>query len=505
MLWSLVKIILFIVLTAALTITAGILLESSGGVRISLSGTEFIMAPLPAAILTFVILLLMWILLKVLSLFLVIMQFLSGDETALSRYFNRNRESKGFRALSEGMMALALGEGRLALAKVARAEHYLRKPELTALLSAQAAELVGDRVKAEAVYKEMVQNSATQFIGVRGIMKQKLADGDTEMALKLAEHAFGLKPGHQDTQDILLKLQVSSEDWRGARKTLIAKMKHGNLPRDVHRRRDAVLALSEAYEALQQNRPEVSHAAAIEANRLSPDLVPAAVMTAQAYIAQDKPRYAVRVLKKAWEAKPHPDLSAAFASIVPDETPASRIKRFRSLEKLHPYHRETRLILAELHISAEDFPAARLALGGLAEENPDVRALTVMAAIEHGEGSSDTVVKGWLARAVVAPRGPQWVCDSCQALVGEWAAICTNCESFDSYSWRSPQAASVVATPGLGMLPLIIGDSKEQGDPCVMDTDVEDPGKLDTGFQDAGKELEAETFQNASETIPFKK
>ncbi|MDG2405784.1 MAG: heme biosynthesis HemY N-terminal domain-containing protein [Paracoccaceae bacterium] len=464
MLWSLFKIILFIACIAALTLIAGSLIEASGGVQITVLGFEFSLAPLQAVILALVLLLLGWVLLKLASFMVAVLRFINGDDTAVSRYFNRNRERKGFQALSEGTMALASGEGRLALVKAAKAERYLVQPNLTNLLTAQAAEMVGDQRKAEAVYKRLVQNSATRFVGVRGIMKQKLAEGDTETALKLAKHAFDLKPSHEETQDVLLKLQAIDEDWSGARKTLLAKLKYGNLPRDVHRRRDAVLALSEAYEALQQDRPDAAHIAAVEANRLSPDLVPAAVLTAHGYIAQTKARSAVRVLKKAYEAQPHPDLAAAFAQIVPDETPVQRIKRFQSLVKPHPDHRETRLLLAELQITAEDFPAARRALGSLSEEAADVRALTIMAAIERGEGGSDTVVKGWLARAVTAPRGPQWVCDNCSSLSSEWSVVCTNCASFDSQSWRIPPAPTDYLSIGSGMLPLIIGALDDQND-----------------------------------------
>ena len=466
MLWSLVKIIFFIALIAVLTLAAGALMEASGGLQATFSGFEFTLAPLQAAILTMILLVLVWLTLKILSFMMAVLRFLNGDDTAVSRYFNRNRERKGFQALSEGLMALASGEGRLALAKASKAERYLGRPELTNLLTAQAAEMVGDKRKAEAVYKQLVQNTTTRFIGVRGIMKQKLADGDTQTAMKLAEHAFDLKPSHEDTQDVLLKLQASSEDWAGARKTLSAKLKHGTLPRDIHKRRDAVLALSEAYEAIDDDQ-QGAHTAAVEANRLSPDLVPAAVLTAQGYIAQAKPRYAVRVLKTAWQAQPHPDLAAAFAQIVPDETPMQRIKRFQALVKLHPDHRETRLLLAELYITAEDFPAARRALGTLAEDAPDVRSLTIMAAIERGEGSSDTVIKGWLARAITASRGPQWVCDTCNSLQTEWSAVCPNCDSFDSQSWKIPPASCEPIAPGSEMLPLIIGVLEDQSEEQV--------------------------------------
>jgi HemY protein len=84
-----------------------------------------------------------------------------------------------------------------------------------------------------------------------------------------------------------------------------------------------------------------------------------------------------------------------------------------------------------------------------------------MAAIERGEGASDAVVKGWLARALGAPRGPQWCCDNCQHVHAEWQPVCESCHSFDTLSWRTP-ADGVVSTPtGLAMLPLLIGPPEE--------------------------------------------
>ena len=101
---------------------------------------------------------LVWLFLKLMTLLIATYHFLNGDETAISRYFDRNREKKGFEALSEGMMALASGEGHLAATKAARAERYLDKPELTTLLAAQAAEMTGNQTAAEANYKKLLQN-----------------------------------------------------------------------------------------------------------------------------------------------------------------------------------------------------------------------------------------------------------------------------------------------------------------------------------------------------------
>ncbi|MDU8942501.1 heme biosynthesis protein HemY [Ovoidimarina sediminis] len=457
MLWSLIKIVLFIGLIAALTWGAGILLETGGGVRVAIGTIEFNLGPLQALIGIGLLLVALWLVLKLLSLTVAILRFLSGDETAITRWRGRARERKGFEALADGLMALASGEGRAAMAKAARAERYLKRPELTNLITAQAAEMSGDRAKAEEVYKRLLQDERTRFVGVRGIMKQKLAAGDTDTAMKLAEKAFALKPRHEETQDILLRLQADHGDWSGARQTLGAKLKYGTLPRNVHRRRDAVLALGEAKSIVEEGKSIEARETAIQANKLSPDLVPAAVMAAESYIEKGQKKYAARVLTKAWNARPHPDLAAAFGTIEPDETPEARLKRFTALTRQHAGDPETKMLLAELNIAAENFGDARRAMGTLAEEAPTARSLTIMAAIERGEGAGDSIVKGYLARAVNASRGPQWVCGNCQHIPGHWTPVCGNCGAFDSLDWREAPQGSETAMQGGAMLPLIVG------------------------------------------------
>lgn len=482
MLWSLIKIVLFVVLVAVATLGAGYLLEMEGGVRIAFAGQEITLSPLMSVIAALLVILAVWVFLRLFGLLIALLKFLNGDETALSRWFDRNRERKGYDALAQGMLALASGEGKLAMSKAGKAEKYLRKPELTNLLTAQAAEMTGDAKKAEQVYKRLLKHDSTRFVGVRGIMKQKLAEGDTDMALKLARTAFALKPSHAETQDILLGLQAGSADWKGARETLAAKRRHGTLPRDVHKRREAVLALQEAKGVIEEGATIEAREAAIAANKLSPDLVPAAVMAARMYIDEGKPRYAVRVIKKAWEAAPHPDLAAAFAGIAPDETPAERLKRFAKLTKIQPDHRETRLLLAELNIAAEDFPQARRELGDLPERDPDARVFTIMAAIERGEGGSDAVVKGWLARALNAPRGPQWVCDKCHHIHAEWVPVCENCDALDTLSWTAPPQSQVTMPAGTEMLPLIVGaieDDTERDEEPTDDADTDEAEIID--------------------------
>lgn len=460
MLWSLIKILVFVAIVAAASLGAMQLMSMAGGIQITFAGTEITLSPLQAALALVALLGILWLALKLAGFLVAVFRFIIGDDTAMSRYFDRNRERRGFRALADGMLALASGEGNTALVQAARAERYLKRSELTNLLTAQAAEMAGDQVKAEKAYKDLIRHDKTRFVGVRGIMQQKLADGDTDTAMKLAQKAFALKPAHSDTQDVLLRLQAADQDWSGARKTLAAKLKHGQVPRDLHRRRDAVLALSEAQEAADRGDDTLAHDRAIEANRLSPDLVPAAVMTAQQYIQDGKPKYAARVLLKSWESQPHPDLAAAFAAIAPNETPKERQARFGALTRIQADHPETHMLEAELAIAAEDFPGARRKLGDLVETAPTSRVMTLMAAIEKGMGADDAVVRGWLTKALTASRGPQWVCDNCNSVQAQWTPVCANCGGFDTLSWRELPAQDV-SIGGAEMLPLIVGEAEE--------------------------------------------
>ena len=171
MLLSLFKIVFFIVIITLVALCITYLLDNEqtflGEVFINIGTTEFILSPIQTVIFLGLVIFLAVLVLKLFSLCLAILSFINGDETAISRYFTRNRERKGFNALSEGLLALASGEGATALAKANRAEKHLRRPELTNLLIAQAAELSGDLKKANETYKALIQNPRTKFVGLR--------------------------------------------------------------------------------------------------------------------------------------------------------------------------------------------------------------------------------------------------------------------------------------------------------------------------------------------------
>ena len=469
MLWSLIKILIFLTFVATIALGAVILMESSGGVIIEYAGFELSFGPLQAAILGLLLMLTLWVLIKVFGLIVAVFRFLNGDETAISRYIDRNRERRGFEALSAGLMAIASGDGSEAMAKARRADKLLRRPNLTNLVIAQAAVASGDSRTARITYKKLLQDPKTRFVGVHGLLKQTLISEDMETALKLAERAFALKPKHEETQDVLLKLQAGQKDWVGIRSTLKAKLRHGSLPKNIHKRRDGVFALSQAMELQAEGKFEEGHRLALEAHRLSPALVPAALLVARGYIKKKKPKLVVRTILAAWGMGPHPELATVFAEIEPDEAPSDRIKRFQKLTKILPKHPETKMLLAELHIAASNFKKARSVIRGLAKSDPTMRSLTIMAAIERGEGADDQTVRQILTQAISAQRDPHWICENCGDVYQNWEPVCLSCGAIDSVSWKRPPQSESVSSE---MLPLIVGQmAKPEKDLMSLPTD----------------------------------
>ncbi len=466
MIWSMVKVTVFLAIVMLVAFGAVLVMEAGGELRVSLGKVEFSTTPMVALLGAACLLAGFWLLLVFLGLLLAVFRFFNGDETAISRYFDRNRERRGFEALADGMVSLAVGEGREAMAHAARAERRLMRPEVANLINAQAAELSGETRKAEKYYKRLLGNRQTRVLGVRGLMKQKLEEGDRATALKLAEKALELRPKHVETINTLFALQLEQGDWEGARRTLRASVSAKGLTSGVARRREAIVVLADARRRLEENDMVGGARAAAEANRLSPALVPAAVLASELELGKGNKKRAGGILRKAWSSNPHSDLAAAFAEIEPDETPADRLKRFQQLLRLNPSFAETRLLKAELLMAAEDFPEARRALGNMAEEEPTVRSLTIMAAIARGEGAAENVVRGWLTRALNAPRGPRWTCDSCSHIHSAWAPVCDNCGAFDTLSWKAPPDGreNGESTPVLGF---VAGVLTEGGAPAA--------------------------------------
>ncbi len=83
------------------------------------------------------------------------------------------------------------------------------------------------------------------------------------------------------------------------------------------------------------------------------------------------------------------------------------------------------------------------------------------------------MVRGWLARALTAPRGPQWVCENCHNIHADWTPVCNNCGAFDTLSWKAPPHSEIAMPAGAEMLPLLVGGGADRSEPDSQPVDAE--------------------------------
>ncbi len=217
MFWTVLKIVLFFAVVAGLVVGAEALMDQEAGLRIAVANTEFTLGPVQMAVAAVLLMAGLWLLMKLVGLTVAVLRFINGDDTAISRHFERNRRRRGLEALTEGFLALAAGEGDKALTKGRKAEKLLEDQALTTLLIAQSAQAKGNSQLAEDYYKRLLEDDRSRFVGVQGLLSQQVEAGNAAKARKLAETALSLRPGHGQTQDRLLTLQNQAGDWAGAR------------------------------------------------------------------------------------------------------------------------------------------------------------------------------------------------------------------------------------------------------------------------------------------------
>ena len=357
------------------------------------------------------------------------------------------RRERGYRLLTEGLVAAAAGDAKAARRIGAKAGQLIQTP-LNLLLLAQAAQLNGDEAAARRYFEAMLAHGETEFLGLRGLIVQATKAGDWEAARRHARRAYGLRPETEWLSSVLFDLEARAGDWRAAQKILEAAIKAKLVdPLDGPRRRAVVLA-ERARMAQSEGAAEDALALARAAHKLDHGLVAATAIAARLLAAQGKARAAAKLVEAGWKCGPHPDLAHAYAAIAPDEPALERTRRFERLHALNPDHPESRIALAEAALEAELWGEARRHLEAAVGERPTQQVYGLLATLEERQGGDPEAVRRWLLRAANATPGAAWLCGKCGAASDHWRARCNACDAFDSLAWKLPPITPARATEG---------------------------------------------------------
>lgn len=350
------------------------------------------------------------------------------------------RREKGYRTLTRGLVAIAAGEAEEAQRLAAQAEKLLGDPPLTKLLTAQAAQLVGDEAAARKHFAEMLDRPETAFLGLRGLVLAARNEGDEAAALDYARRAYAIRPKTPWAATTLLDLQIRRNLWREALTTLEAAIRHGILAGEDGRRRRTVVLLACSGAAGDAGEAKAALDFARRAGSLDPDFLPATLRQAGLLVGGGRTRQAARLIQESWAHTPHPELATLYLSMQGDDDAIARMRRMERLAAHNAAHAESHLALAAAAVEAKLWATARRHFDRAeAAGRRDGRLCRLRADAEEAEHGDTEAARRWLLAAAEAAPDPAWVCADCGAVWRHWTPVCGRCESFASLAWATPE------------------------------------------------------------------
>ena len=340
-----------------------------------------------------------------------LVRFVLGLPSAFSFASRARRRARGFEAVSRGMVAIGAGDPVAAGRHAAEARRFAGNEPLTLLLEAQAAQLSGDRGRAEAAFKTMLDKPETRVLGLRGLFVEARRRGDMAAARAFADDAVRRSPSLAWANDALLDFHTNAGDWQAARTAVERRAALRLAEKAEAKRQRAVLLAAEALEAREPRAGEgARRRAGGDQARAGPDAGGRA-RRPHAGRARRCPQGGQaaggRLAARSRIPISPPPISMSVPATV-RRTGSRGPRRCRSCARPIPkacWRWPARRSMPAISAKARETLKPLLAGGA------SVRACLLMAELEEAEHGAAGRVREWLSRATRAPRDAAWVAD----------------------------------------------------------------------------------------------
>ncbi|MCP1847612.1 MULTISPECIES: heme biosynthesis protein HemY [unclassified Bradyrhizobium] len=367
----------------------------------------------------------------------VILRGLWKIPSHIRRGRRERRHARGRHAITQGLLAIGHGDSSAARAHAEVARRHAGGDPLALLLHAQSAQLDGDRDGAQRAFRAMAEREDTRLLGLRGLFIEAQRADDPVAAVMIAEEALKMSPSSSWASHAVLGFCCAKGDWAGALSIIDNNQSAGLIDKATYRRQRGVLLTARALEFETIDR-DLSRSSAMEAVKLAPTLIPAAVLAAKFESEAHQVRRAMRIVETAWLAQPHPDLADAYSHVRLGDSARQRLVRVETLAAKTPGHIEGALAIARAAIDAAEFARARAALEPFVAA-PTQRVALLMAEIERTEHGDSGRARAWTLRAVRALHDPVWTADG--YVSDRWRPVSPVTGRLDAFQWQTPVAA----------------------------------------------------------------
>jgi HemY protein len=355
----------------------------------------------------------------------------------MRRKRHERRHARGRHAITQGLLAIGHGDSSSARRHADDARRHAAHDPLALLLTAQTAQLEGDREGAQRAFRAMAEREDTRLLGLRGLFVEAQRADDAVAAVMIADEALKLSPSSTWASHAVLGFRCARGDWNGALSILDNNHSSGLIDKATFRRQRGVLLTARALELEKLDR-DLARESIMEAVKLAPTLVPAAVLASKFESEAHQVRRSMRLVETAWLAQPHPDLADAYSHVKLGDSARQRLVRMETLAAKTPGHIEGALAVARAAIDASEFARAREALAPFIDR-PTQRVAVLMAEIERTEHGDSGRARAWTLRAVRALHDPAWTADG--YVSDRWRPVSPVTGRLDAFQWQTPVAS----------------------------------------------------------------
>ncbi len=356
------------------------------------------------------------------------------------RYRSERQRSKGYRALLQSLTAAASGDYKHAYYLAYRARKLLPEEEagIPLLLQAHAAKSRGNASDTDTAFRMLLENADTALLGVQGLMRKAVLEGDYVQALRMARETRDAQPRNAALLKPVYDLEIRNRLWNDALVTLDRAVSKKIIEREAadHDRTAIYCLLGD--QAKIENRPSEALGLYKKAVAAVPGFVPAVDRLARTYMERDARSKALSLVRKAWETNPHPDMIPLWDMLVPASAAGDRMARYRWFEWVQEFHPERSfavLALARVAIEEGMWGEARAALMRAEKISPSAQLYRLWVMLEERTGNKPEVIRQWLDRAAGAPSAPVWTCQKTGRRFDHWVALVEPEGFFNTVAW----------------------------------------------------------------------
>lgn len=366
---------------------------------------------------------------------------------AIAKYQEEDRRKKGFRALTRGLVAVAAGDGKKATQFSKQTKSLLPYQNgLPVLLEAQAARLRGEEGLAQNRFEHLMKDKDAAFLGIRGLLKSALDEGNVIRALDFAYQAEKIYPKQGWVLQTVYDLEIKNGLWSDALETGEKALKYNALSADkIIQDRVAIHLMRSDYEA-EKGSPKVAIKELEKAYKLNPYFIPTVTRLAEHYINSKKNRKAKAIVEKVWKKNTHPDLVKIWDSLAPEnngKNAAKILKWYEDLVALKPDSAEGQMAAACAAMDLGYWGEAKAYLMVAEKIYPSARLFRLRAIVEQNSTHNDEAIHDLMEKASEALPDKVWICSKTGLIYKEWSAIAMPHESFNSIIWDYPDARTI--------------------------------------------------------------